>query len=95
MKPIIISDSKTSRRALCALLIGIAAFWAMPRNACAQIYVGESDSVGKYDATSGTAISANFITGLNQPTEPSALSMIALGSVAMLGITHRKKHRTG
>ena len=41
----------------------------MPRNALAQqLYVGQSapiKTVGEYDATTGAAINANFITGLN------------------------------
>jgi hypothetical protein len=53
-----------------AFLIAIAALWAIPRNACAQLYVSQLDKtigiVSKYDTT-GKLIKANFITGLNFP----------------------------
>jgi DNA-binding beta-propeller fold protein YncE len=45
----------------------------MPKNARAQLYVTELPQggpigvVGKYDATTGAAISPSFITGLNFP----------------------------
>ena len=59
-------------------------------------------AVGQYDATTGSAINANFIQGLTEPValavtpvpEPSPWSMIALGGVALLGIMYRKKRRT-
>jgi hypothetical protein len=59
--------------ALCAFPIAAAALWAMPRNACAQLYVIEFAGspligvVGKYDAKTGAAINASFITGLSNP----------------------------
>jgi hypothetical protein len=71
MKRIITSNSRPLRRALCTLLLGIATLWTMPRNAGAQqLYVVQStaNSVGEYNATTGAAIKANFITGLNDPT---------------------------
>jgi hypothetical protein len=70
MKAIITSNSRPSRRGICALLLGIAALWAMPRNAHAQLYVAvyNSDAVGKYNTTTGAVINANFITGLYRPT---------------------------
>jgi hypothetical protein len=37
MKTIIISDGRPLHRALCTLLLGIAALWAMPRSARAQV----------------------------------------------------------
>jgi len=41
MKTIITSNSRPLRRALCKLFLGIAALWAMLRNAQAQLlYVG-------------------------------------------------------
>jgi hypothetical protein len=41
MKTIITSNSRPLRRALCTLFLGIAALWAMLRNAQAQLlYVG-------------------------------------------------------
>jgi len=61
-------------RAFYPLLIAIAALWAMPKNAHAQLYVTQIPSppstigvVGKYDAKTGAAISPSFITGLNLP----------------------------
>ena len=67
-------------------------------------YVGGvgTGTVGEYDAKTGAAFNADFITGLSFPTslavssvpEPSASSMIAVGGVALLGMMHRKKHRT-
>jgi len=58
MKTIVTSDSMSLRRALCTLLVGIAALWAMPRSARAQIYVSQANSgtVGEYDAATGAAI---------------------------------------
>jgi hypothetical protein len=66
MKTIITSDGRPLRRALCTLLLGIAALWAMPTSARAQLYVGQfaTNSVGEYNATTGAAINASFITGL-------------------------------
>ena len=54
-------------RALYPFLFAIAAVWAMPRNAHAQLYV-TSDVVSKYSATTGEVINASFITGLIAPT---------------------------
>src|SRR5271166_4018835 len=75
MKTIITSNWRPMRRALCTLLIGIAAFWAAPRSARAQLYVvqfgngaANSGRVGEYDAATGATINANFITGLDSPT---------------------------
>jgi DNA-binding beta-propeller fold protein YncE len=69
MKTIITSNSRPLHRALCTLLIGIAALWTMPRSARAQLYVSQvlNGGVGKYNATTGAAINANFITGLSSP----------------------------
>jgi hypothetical protein len=47
-------------------------------------------------------VNSDFITRIEFPNgiavasvpEPSAWSMIAVGGVALLGIMHRKKHRT-
>jgi 6-phosphogluconolactonase (cycloisomerase 2 family) len=55
-----------------AFLIGIAALWAAPRNARAQLYVtnrpgGGAGVVSEYDAQTGDLINANFITGLHNP----------------------------
>ena len=61
-------------RAVCAVLIGMAALWAMPRNAYAQLYVTQSTlpgldvgGVSEYDPNTGVLINATFITGLNDP----------------------------
>ena len=73
MKTIIASDWRLLSRVVCTLLLGIAALWAMPGNACAQVlYVSPqaANVVGEYDATSGAAINANLVTageGLNRP----------------------------
>src|SRR5271167_4574084 len=69
MKPIMPSNWKVQCRVLCTLLLGIAALWAMPRSAHAQLYVSQvfNGGVGKYNATTGAAINANFITGLSSP----------------------------
>jgi DNA-binding beta-propeller fold protein YncE len=59
-------------RAFYPFLIAIAALWAMPKNAHAQLYVTEVPGdnggvVDKYDAKTGAAINASFITGLGFP----------------------------
>jgi hypothetical protein len=59
------------RRALCILLLGIVALWAMLRSARGQPYVSQDgDSIlGKYNATTDVAINADFlIMGLDGPT---------------------------
>jgi hypothetical protein len=48
----------------------------MPSNARAQLYVAQAgnNTVGEYDATTGAAINANFITGLGGgPSNPLAV----------------------
>jgi DNA-binding beta-propeller fold protein YncE len=69
MKPIMPSNWKGQRRVLCTLLLGIATLWATPGSALAQLYVSQSttNTVGKYDATTGAPINANFIAGLSRP----------------------------
>ena len=73
MKTTLTSNWRPLLRVLYAFLIAAAALWAMPRNACAQLYVTEFAGspligvVGKYDAKTGAAINASFITGLNGP----------------------------
>jgi hypothetical protein len=70
MKTIITSMGRPLRCALCTVLIGTAALWAPPRNACAQLYVSQSGvggTVGEYDAATGAAINANLVTGLSDP----------------------------
>jgi len=72
MRTIIRSNWRRLHRALCTLLLGIAALWAMPRSARAQLYVGMGggsiNTVGEYNDTTGATINANFITGLSYPT---------------------------
>jgi hypothetical protein len=104
MKTISTSNWRPLRRALCTLLVGITALWAMPRNARAQIYVIQygNGSVGEYDATTGAAINANFITGLSGPAElavasvpePSLLGSLALGSTAFIGMCILRSRRS-
>ena len=71
MKTIITSNWRPLRRAVCSLLLGIAALRAMPRSARAQLYVSQvgnganTGTVGTYDATTGAVINAKFITGVN------------------------------
>jgi hypothetical protein len=74
MKTVIRSNPRPLRRAFFyTLLIGIAALWAMPRSARAQIYVSQeypiagTGTVSEYDATTGAVIKANFITGVIHP----------------------------
>ena len=76
MKAITTSNRRPQCRALCALLLGIAALWALPSIARAQLFVSQSNagSVGEYDATTGAAINASFITGLNRPLFGIAVS---------------------
>jgi hypothetical protein len=73
MKTTLTSNWRPLLRALYPFLIAAAALWAMPKNACAQLYVTELTGGGligvvdKYDAKTGAAISPSFITGLNRP----------------------------
>ncbi len=73
MKTTLTSNWRPLLRAFYPFLIAAAALWAMPRTARAQLYVTEVPPgvvlgfVGKYDATTGAAISPSFITGLNGP----------------------------
>jgi hypothetical protein len=62
-------------RAFYPFLIAAAALWAMPTNARTQLYVTQRPEppsvigiVSEYDATTGKAIKASFITGLSSPT---------------------------
>ena len=84
MKKIITSNSRALRSALCTLLLGITALWAMPRNADANpiLYaVFSSYSIGKYNATTGAVIQSGFIT----PTSPKAMAFS--GKIKNLGNT--------
>ena len=66
-------------RTLYTFVIAIAALWAVPRSAHAQLYVGNgpglfgSGVVSKYSAKTGHVINDNFITGLSNP--PLALAV--------------------
>jgi hypothetical protein len=66
------------RRALCTALIGLAALWAMPSSARAQLYVSQQppgNTVGAYNATTGGAINARFITTGPGPSPPLDLAV--------------------
>jgi hypothetical protein len=70
MRTIITSNSWPLRRALCTLLMCIAALWAMPRSAHAQLYISENSgtgTIGEYDANTGKPINSILIMGLGQP----------------------------
>src|SRR6201987_4978112 len=78
MKKSITSDWKRLLPALYVSLLVIAVLWMMPRNARAQLYVGNATGFGgggvsKYSAKTGHVINANFITGLSNP--PLALAV--------------------
>jgi outer membrane protein assembly factor BamB len=78
MKRSITSDWKRLLPALYVSLVVIAMLWMMPRNARAQLYVGNATGFGggvvsKYSANTGHVINANFITGLSNP--PLALAV--------------------
>ena len=84
MKKIITPNSRPLRSALCTLLLGTTALWAMPRNADADpnLYaVFRSYSIGKYDATTGALIQSGFIV----PTSPMAMAFS--GKIKNLGNT--------
>jgi hypothetical protein len=72
------SDWKRLLPALYVSLVVVAVLWLMPRNARAQLYVGNATGFGegvvsKYSAKTGHVINANFITGLSNP--PLALAV--------------------
>jgi hypothetical protein len=53
-------------RAFRTLVLSIAAFWIMPGSARAQLYVGDTVSIGNFgvstfDAATGAAINSNFV----------------------------------
>jgi hypothetical protein len=68
MKTTLISNLGPLLRAFYAFLIVIAALWAMPRNACAQLYVTQAGErgalVSEYNANTGKLIKAKFIKGV-------------------------------
>jgi hypothetical protein len=66
MKSSITANLRPLLRAFYPFLIAVVALWAMPRNARAQLYITQNTTVSEYDATTGAAINANFITGLPQ-----------------------------
>ena len=67
------SNVRTRSYGLALILIAVTAVWAIPRNACAQLYIAQqgagerSGVVREYDASTGAVINAKFITGLQQP----------------------------
>jgi PKD domain len=75
VKKIITSNWRPVRRSLCTLFLCIVALWSSPRSAHAQLYVNQQapptsqaqSGVSEYNTTTGAAINANFITGLNEP----------------------------
>ena len=91
MKTIIPSDSRPLLRACYAFLIAIAALWAMPRTAHAQLYVintpggGGQVVVSKYNATTGAAINASFITGLINLTFAPDFGLAVSGNTLFVG----------
>jgi outer membrane protein assembly factor BamB len=70
MKKSITSNCRPLLRVLSASLVTIAALWAMPRNAHAQLYVTQYPTgvVSKYNAETGAVINPNFISALNGPS---------------------------
>lgn len=68
MKKTLTSNLRPLLRAFYAFLTVVAALWAMPRNACAQLYVTQAGGlVSKYNTDTGKLIKAKFIKGLNVP----------------------------
>jgi hypothetical protein len=68
MKTRITSNLRPLLRAAYLFPIVIAALWAMPRNARAQLYVTQAGGlVSEYNATTGKLIKAKFIKGLYVP----------------------------
>jgi hypothetical protein len=64
------ASHKISRSGIFTLLVCIAALWATPESACAQLYVAQYGfgTVSEYNPTSGAAINVNLIaTGLSAP----------------------------
>jgi hypothetical protein len=57
-----------------ALAVIACAVWSLPGEAFAQLYVGQSGSIGEYDASTGAAINADFITGSNVASAHLTLS---------------------
>jgi hypothetical protein len=84
MKKIILSNSRGLRRsALCILLLGVTALWAMPRTTHAEpiLYaVFSGYSIGQYDAKTGAVIQSGFIS-----SSPEAMAFS--GDIKNLGHT--------
>jgi hypothetical protein len=68
-RTIIASSLGLLRRAFCTLFLCIAALWATPTSARAQLLVSQpfQGSISEYNASTGVAIKVPFITGLNYP----------------------------
>lgn len=65
MKKIIASNSRPLRSALCGLLLGAAALWALPGTTQAEpiLYAGfGNNGIGTYNADTGAVINSDFIT---------------------------------
>lgn len=68
MKTIITSHGGPLCRALCTVLLGMAALWATPRNASAQLYVTYGgNTIGEYNTATGATINPSLVTGLSTP----------------------------
>src|SRR5271166_631185 len=111
MKTIITSNWRSLRRVLFALLLGIAALWAMPRSARAQLYVLEgppgppnfsptapvNTTVGEYNAATGAVINATLITGIGLAQNSVAVSgnNLFLGNGGIPGTVSEYNATTG
>ena len=82
-----ITNWRPLRRALCTAVLGIAALWALPNNARAQLYVGQrmTGIVSKFDATTGIVINTDFIDN-NAPPYGLALSGNHLFVTSLRGV---------
>ena len=69
MKTPIVPASCALRGIFCALISALIVFFVSNQVAHAQLFVANAatSTVGEYGLATGTAISANFITGLSQP----------------------------
>jgi hypothetical protein len=94
MKTSITSNLRPLSHSLYVFLIAVAAVWAIPRNAHAQLYVthepGGAGVVGAYDAKTGAAINASFITGLNNP-----VGLVVKGSTNTLFVANLASGQQG
>ena len=91
MKTIITSNSRSLRRALCTLLLCIAALWTMPGSARAQLYVAQyiGGTVGEYNATTGAAMNPTSHHGAERPLWTRVIGQQPL----RVGLQHRHRGR--